>query len=203
MSQKGIENNQGESFLPTAKLNFIIGLCAMAISIASFYATYLQARSAELQVKAMTYPLIQFGSSNYDTNNKERIISLTLHNNGVGPALIKKISYMYEGESYSHVYAFLAACCDAEHKLFNEVTQNQQSIFDAQIITSKDRGVIVPVNERVNVLSILRHESNQPLWDRLNEERRKLSIRTCYCSLIDDCYTSSRVDDIEPVSRCD
>ena len=44
--------------ISSQRLNLILALCAILISAASFYATYLQADSAEKQVKAMTLPLI-------------------------------------------------------------------------------------------------------------------------------------------------
>ncbi|MFC1690280.1 hypothetical protein ACFL07_11610 [Pseudomonadota bacterium] len=54
------------------RLNFIIAVCAILISGASFYATFLQANSAEQQVKAMTWPLIEFTHSNFDVETGEK-----------------------------------------------------------------------------------------------------------------------------------
>ena len=48
------------------KLNLTLALCAVLISLASFYATYIQASAAEQQVKAMTLPLLQYATSNVE-----------------------------------------------------------------------------------------------------------------------------------------
>jgi len=66
------------------RLNFILVLCAILISAASFYAIYLQANSAEKQVKVMTLPLLQFEHGNYDKEKVLRAIYFYIKNAGVG-----------------------------------------------------------------------------------------------------------------------
>ena len=74
------------------QLNFILAVCAILISAASFYAVYLQANSAERQVNAMTLPLIQFSHGDYDTERDTRSIYFSLENAGVGPAIINSVT---------------------------------------------------------------------------------------------------------------
>jgi len=80
------------------KLNFVLAFCAVLISAASFYATYLQAEAADKQVKAMTLPLLQYGTGNYKEEDREDIIYFTINNAGVVPALIKRLRFKYKGE---------------------------------------------------------------------------------------------------------
>ncbi len=193
---------EDHQFSPSRKLNFLIGICAMLISMASLYATYLQAESAEQQVKAMTYPLVQFASSNYDTNVKERAISLALVNNGVGPAIIKSTQYHYQDKVFRNIHEFMKACCQSEMDILKDSASQGLSAIDAQIVTSTDRGIIVPANESVQVLYLLFHSSNKNLWEKLNHERRSLSVSVCYCSLLDQCYRTEPGQRINEVDHC-
>lgn len=191
------------SAIPSAvRLNFVIGLCAIAISVASFYATYLQAQSAEQQVKAMTYPLIQFYTSNYDVQTKERALYFTLKNSGVGPAIIKNVAYSYNGDTVEDgVFGLLKACCEADMAEFRKASQNRES-NEGQLVTSAEANIILPANEVINPLYLLHHPVNAPLWDRLNVERRKMSVTICYCSLLDQCYRAVSATQVEEVPSC-
>ncbi|MCW8999769.1 MAG: hypothetical protein OQK04_13760, partial [Kangiellaceae bacterium] len=130
------QDTYNNEFSPSSKLNFVIGICAMLISIASFYATYLQANSAEQQVKAMTYPLIQYRTGNYSVDLDESAISLSISNAGVGPATIKTVKYKYQDKYYSNLYQFLAACCDPEYSEFVSPTHKSRSNIESQFLTS-------------------------------------------------------------------
>ncbi len=94
-------------------LNLIIAICAILISGASFYATYLQAQSAERQVQAMTLPVIQFDHGNYDSDLDLGAISFTLKNAGVGPAIVDGIDLVYKEQRFDGVNAFFRACCES------------------------------------------------------------------------------------------
>ncbi|TQV77317.1 hypothetical protein FLL45_05060 [Aliikangiella marina] len=194
--------HENEGFTPSKKLNFIIGICAILISLASFYATYLQAKSAEQQVKAMTYPLIQTVTNNYDLEKQESAISLVLINSGVGPAIIKNVIYQYEGQEYNTVFDYLKACCNEEYQNFKSAQSSDSATVRAQIITSRDREIILAANDSTQTLYLLKHETNKELWNKLNSERRKLNMSVCYCSLLENCYQSISVGMTQEVKSC-
>ena len=64
------------------KFNFemLIAACAVLISIASFYATFLQANAAEKQVTAMTLPLMNFLTGNVHPDGTHPQITYVLAN---------------------------------------------------------------------------------------------------------------------------
>jgi len=37
-------------------------------------------------------------------------------------------------------------------------------------------------------MRLAKTDQNTDLWDRLNDERWKVVVRTCYCSIFDDCW---------------
>ncbi|MDT8429359.1 MAG: hypothetical protein RQ757_11390 [Pseudomonadales bacterium] len=99
-------NNSKNPILTSERLNLVIAICAILISAASFYATFLQADSAEKQVRAMTLPLLQFDHGNYNSNLNQRIIHFTLSNAGVGPAIIHSIQLAYRDDHHASLTTF-------------------------------------------------------------------------------------------------
>ena len=197
---KNASNSQVNPFSST--LNFIIAVSAMFVSVASFYATYLQANAADQQVKAMTYPLIQFSSGNYNRELKTSVIQLNLVNSGVGPAIIKHVGFNYLGKQYKNAYAFLKACCEDEYKSFQASEENNTSQLEYQIITSPTSNVILPINDKITMLSLERFEVNKGLWDSLDKARFELIVSACYCSLLDICYETEEVGVVVEVESC-
>lgn len=184
------------------KINFILAICAMLISIASFYVTYIQAVSSEQQVKAMTYPLVQFVTGNFNIETKERQLYVSLKNSGVGPALIKKVDYVYKGKSYPNIAKFYKACCGEEYQQFSSPESQEISNINTQIISSSDRGIVLAASDEVKIFQLLRHESNKLFWEKLNKERHKLDVQICYCSLLENCYVGDGRDVVKEVNSC-
>ena len=185
------------------KLNFILAISAMLISIASFYATYIQAVSAEQQVKAMTYPLIQFTHGNYDTSAKDQKLNLTLINSGVGPAIIKKVTFRYKEQDYGSLSAFLKACCSEELKLFSIERDKPDTSSDSHMITSKETGIILAAGEDTQLMQLFRRAPNAKLWNAINKARFEVEFSTCYCSLLDNCYISKNAGNVTEVDSCE
>ncbi len=189
-----------DKFSPSRKLNFIIALCAILISAASFVATYLQARAADQQVMAMTYPMIQYSTGNWNIESRESVITFKLRNNGVGPAIIREVKFDYDGKTLDSLHEFLLACCKAEYEALNA---NKADIpVSAAIVTSQTSNIVLPVNEEKLMMSLAKHPSNQALWDKLNQERFQLQLSICYCSLLDNCYWTEGRGTVRPVSQC-
>lgn len=182
------------------RLNFIIAMCAILISAASFYATYLQADAAEKQVKAMTMPLIQYGHGNV-LNDSERAVNFSLKNAGVGPALIKQVSFQHEGQSYDTLFKVLDHCCQTEVQSFLQATEQLDSELP-QFITSPVLNTIIPGQDSLMFMRLNWHPGNDPLWQRINALRFQIKFKACYCSLLDECYQTDEQAQIKPVPQC-
>ncbi len=190
-----------DSGFSSQKLNLTIALCAVLISIASFYATYLQASAAEQQVKAMTLPLMQSYTGNFDDETKEKTISFTIENAGVGPALIKSISYNYQGVEYSSRGSFIKACCDKEREEYHNTFSTSNEMRYGSI-TSNVLNTIIPAQTKVKHFRLFKGSTNNEYWDKLNDERFKMKVKICYCSLLDECYVTEKNGVVEPVDAC-
>ena len=62
---------------------------------------------------------------------------------------------------------------------------------------------VLGVDEWVNFLLLPRQGTSEQLWQTLNRERRKIELRACYCSVLDDCWLfDSAAEDPQPVRTC-
>jgi hypothetical protein len=187
------------------KLNLTLALCAVLISIASFYATYLQASAADKQVKAMTLPLLQYGTGNVDDESHKPVINFSITNGGVGPALIKQVRFKYNNQTSANIYDFINYCCSKEYKEYTEFTSDRLTIsglVQGSLITSSLKNVILPAQDKLEFFKLYKGELSADLWDKLNVERRNLSVELCYCSLLDECYVTEKRGVVESVASC-
>jgi len=183
------------------KLNLTLALCAILISIASFYATYIQASAAEQQVKAMTLPLLQYATGNVDSETKESVLGFTISNNGVGPAILKSSKFHYKKQEYQQFSHFLKACCESEYKAFIK-HKPQSHLKLGSEITSSIHNRILPAQEEIVFYQLYNGEFSSELWKKLNDERFHLSMEMCYCSLLDECYITLSRGVVVPVDSC-
>lgn len=196
-------------------LNFILAVCAILISAASFYATYLQADSAERQVKAMTLPLIQFAHGNYNDITDAKEISFELKNAGVGPAIIKSVSFRYNGKNYAGLDQFMQACCREALESFRQIYSRLED--PSPVISDKDEevepdigswvsqpleNVILPGQSIYEFQKIAYGESTREIWDQLNTERWKLGFNICFCSMLDECFVTEKNGVVSAVKAC-
>ncbi|WP_226648811.1 hypothetical protein [Microbulbifer variabilis] len=191
--------------LDQEKLNLIIALCAMMVSIASFYATYLQAEAANKQVKIMTMPVIQFSQSNYDLEDDKPSIYFELHNVGSSPALLKDFSINYERTTYHTAREFLNACCQQEYQEFmNKLTnvEDASSLDKGNILTSTLSNSLIPANSKRRIFALFYGERSYNLWKKLDEERGKISVAFCFCSPLGGCYHSNNEGASMEIEAC-
>lgn len=203
MSADSTKKSKGIS---SDRLNFIVAVCAILISGASFYATYLQAESAEKQVKAMTMPLIQFSHGNYDIEKDLKAISFAIKNAGIGPAIIKDFSFIYKNEQYKSSNQFFNACCEKEFNSFLSTISSDTSAInlkeDGGSSSSPLLDIIVPGQSSYSFRTIYYGSSTHDFWKKLNNERFDLKLRICYCSLLDECFISEKSGIVEQVDMC-
>ena len=196
------KNTKDQQGFTSQKLNFILALCAMLISAASFYATYLQASAAEKQVKAMTLPLLQFGTGNASDDSKESVLTFSISNNGVGPALIKSMRFSYLNQKYQNFNHFLQACCNEELITYKKTIEQGITRGEGLLATRSVENTILPSQESNAFYQLYLGEKSKDFWRKLNNERFKLDVEICYCSLLDECYITEENGVVEPVVTC-
>ena len=160
-------------FLPIFILSHaLITIPTFIISIALAYATFVQADATRKIQMSETWPYVSYGTSNTRSDGTQEI-TMILQNNGVGPAQLEQMEFLYDGKPMANPREFLNLCCG----------WNSKFTFMSEPVT----GVLRPGQE-TNFIRLTRTEQNAAIWDKLNTERWKVVVRSCYCSIFDDCW---------------
>ena len=179
-------------YLPyMAIAHVLIGAPTLLLSLVLAYATFVQADATQKMQQGGALPFISYGTSNADVQTGVPEITLDLANNGVGPALLGPLEIRYEGQPVRNARDLLVRCCGL-------VPGAGQTYSIAP-----GSGIAVRPGERTTILRIARTPNNEEVWNRLDDERWKLRVRSCYCSIFEDCWiidgSQSRP---QPVQSC-
>lgn len=202
-------------FLNRERLNLVIALSAIMISLASFYATYLQAKAADIQAKVanqqlkiMTMPVVRFSHTNYDREEKNDSVTFFLQNAGSGPGILKSIEYHYRSKNYTNHTDLLQACCKEEFritqkKIARAESNSSYSFSRNGVIWSGDPGeFIIPAQDKYTLFSVSRGDTTTELWKKINEERWNVTVSACFCSPLGNCYQSNSKKMSDEVDYC-
>ncbi len=190
-----------KKWLDKDNVNLMVAVCAVLISAASFYATYIQSVAAERQVKAETWPYLQIRSGNYDLEAQERNLYLKIENAGVGPAHLKSFQLYYKDTAVGSINRVLPLCCFAEGETARDENGDLRPEFN-NIITGNPAPSIVAAGDEILVYSMIRDEVNADLWEKLNIGRQQLRAEGCYCSLLDECFQTDFQSEPIPIDFC-
>lgn len=156
--------------------HLLVGVPALVISLVVAYGTFVQAQATQRMLQASTWPFLAYDTSNYDPSGKRRI-RLILTNNGVGPALLGPIELRYQGRVMHTPQEFLSACC------------GYKSGESIQLSTAPATNVALRPGDQITFFDMPENTLNARMMARLESERWKLQVRSCYCSIFEDCWT--------------
>ena len=160
-------------YLPALVISHIfVTVPTFVISLALAYATFVQADATRKIQMSETWPYVSYGTSNALPDGTKEI-SLVLQNNGVGPAQLEAMEFLYKGKPMANPREFLRQCCAGEQKF---------SFMSAPVT-----GVLRP-GEKTEFIRLARTADNTAIWDKLDTERWSVVVRSCYCSIFDDCW---------------
>lgn len=187
------------------KLNLLIAVCAILISAASFYATYLQADAAEKQVRAATWPMLEYGHGNAEEDSFKPLVYLEVINGGVGPAHIQTFTYHWKGKAYTHIGQLLKDCCSEAGKEIKKLKSefpelNSQLITDG--ISINPHGRVLSSGKKIKIFQLPENKITSPVWNMLNQVRWEITAKACYCSVLEDCYKTDFETPPTQVSSC-
>ena len=142
-------------------------------------------------VQASTWPYLTVSYSNGDPQGRQ-LYRLELHNNGVGPAKVKSLSFWYDGRR------------QADALMLNHAVTSAAGVTPAGVASS-DTGGVVPARETVELLQALPSMASPQTIAALNHARDRIVVRVCYCSIFEDCWTTGFAGDRpepRPVKVC-
>ena len=146
----------------------LVGLCALCVSA---YTAHVQRQ----QVRAAVWPILEFDSSNAPD------IHFTLANKGVGPAIIRHVIVMVDGQPVRNWKEALERILGPGEHLGSESDMSGHVFGAGESMT-----VFTPRDPENNPLN---YDKSNPLWVKLNKDRGRVTVEICYCSTLGECWT--------------
>jgi hypothetical protein len=144
----------------------LVGFCALCVS---GYTAYMQRQ----QVRAAVWPILQFDHSNGP-------IRFTLANKGVGPAIIKHVVVKVDDEPVKNWAEVLQKILGPGYHPGAEADMRGR-VFAA----GESLDVFTPHDDGQNPVAF---DRSNPLWQKLNTGRERVTVEICYCSTLGECW---------------
>jgi archaellum component FlaF (FlaF/FlaG flagellin family) len=104
----------------------------------------------------------------------------TARNEGVGPAEIRTLEMLYDGEPVRDSRELLRKCCGTESREYRwDQLQNR-------MLLPRDRLAMLSIDSRPAMKSAV-----PALYSAITQDR--IEVRACYCSVFDECWLASSV----------
>ena len=166
-----------------SKLDLVIALSAIFISTVSLAVAVEHGRAERDLVAANSWPFLRETLSN-DYNGRRDVV-VGLSNGGVGPAKLHSLEVSYEGKPGSSALDLLRRCCG----LGSSLSDIHRDLPIGLVRSSADETVLRP-GEEDQVIVVHRNSIAPEVPDRLAASLLKVGFRACYCSVLDECWTS-------------
>jgi len=167
-----------------AQLGSII---AVVLSVIALGLNLYQTRLLQVQARASVWPHLAIGFS-YHTLEEKPGFTVTVDNNGVGPAIVKSVRVTFDGQP-------LRTWPELFGKLLEHGTVSSAIVGIA--------GEVIPAstNRETRIQAIFVGEPDYAR--KLFEARDRLKIDICYCSVYDDCWVAHWLTrDVDSVGSC-
>jgi hypothetical protein len=145
-------------------------------------------------VRASSTPVLEFSSGNL-TDEGARSINLSVSNVGNGFARI--------------VWFELSVKDGPPVKSMRDlIVSLEPGEGEPEVVTRSIAPRLFPAGREDEIAKWPRPGPQDPLgqrrWDRLNQERFRLKVRACFCSVLQECWLSNLNGDVpQPVPQCD
>jgi hypothetical protein len=160
------------------RTDLVIAACALVISMAATAASWWQSRVVADQLSAQVWPYLSI-STTYDPD----AVSVSVDNNGLGPAIIRSTVLSIDGKPVS----------DPQRALASLIRGHKKAHINAQM-SDLGPGDVIRASGSVRLFR-LGATWVVPLFAR-NASRLNLSV--CYCSLLGNCWMTSTSQDGDP-----
>ena len=204
--------------------DLILPVCALFVSVVSLAVAALHGRALEQMaeanaklVQANSWPFLQFVTTNHDEDG-DLIITLGVHNAGVGPAKIESFEVLWQGQPVRNNVELLQRCCGLDPaRLMTDKAVSAKGASERAVATARnasrssiandfmaasEKGVM-EAHQQSNFLVLPLTPRTAAVWDRLNTARFQVQTRACYCSVFDECWVSDlRTLDADDVKSC-
>ena len=145
----------------------LVGFCALCVS---GYTAYMQRQ----QVRGAVWPILEFDHSNGP-------IRFTLANKGVGPAIIKHVVVKVDDQPAKNWAEVLDKIIGPGYH------PGEESDMSGRVFAAGEtRNVFTPFDDAQHPVAF---DKSNPLWEKWNTARFRVTAEICYCSTLDECWT--------------
>ena len=178
-------------------VDMAIAFSAITISVISLFVAVEHGKTEEKLVAANSWPFLVSRSSENGLVVGSRVLDLRLQNSGVGPARVQSVKMMLDGRPVHDHSELMARCCGLAPMSLEEQVR-------LGLITQNEPVGVIPARDGVDVLGWRERPGNEAIWSKLNIARHRLRFAACYCSVLDECWTSDLTATAHPhrVDQC-
>lgn len=173
------------------RLDFVIALCALLISTVAAAATVYQTHVIARQFSATVWPYVSF-----DETNSPDSVEMDLRNDGLGPAIIRRVGITFDGKPQASIEALLATI--GQHQPQAQISARRAMRAGERLkitISTPTAGLVIPANTQHVVILV----DGAVLVRYFKPEITHVGLSLCYCSLTGNCWTQSfQSRDTEP-----
>jgi hypothetical protein len=171
--------------------------CALIVSVTSLFVAFRHGRSMERMadanarlVQANSWPLLQRYQSDVNAQG-ERVFTLDIVNNGVGPAKVESLEVSWKGQPVGNPHELITLCC----------RRSEDPGRDASIESSGLMGTVLRAGEVRPIVEFPEDAQHEGI--RLRISLNDIVWKACYCSVFDECWVSNlRTLRPESVQQC-
>lgn len=186
-----------EAVMPISVLLLSIG--SLAVALHTGQAMDRLVAHNERLVKAQSTPIVMFENSNFDVKRQQASLLFSVRNVGTGPARLHWLRIDHQGKRFEDPGAWLFGLASTEEK---------HALRTATVVTGGLDGGVIPAREEKLALQWEMPQEQDTLlraiWERANQQRRRISGEYCYCSVFDECWRQTLGSSLaRPVARCE
>jgi hypothetical protein len=133
-------------------------------------------------VAASSWPFLQYSTGNLGDDGRP-LIRRSVSNAGVGPARVETLEVFWHGAPVAPPQALLAACCGLT------AGSGRAASFSYALLAGRS----VRAGEAVTLLEVRAGADASDFRQRLDRERLHVKFRACFCSVFDECRSSTLV----------
>jgi len=170
------------------RFDLIMAICAIFISAVSLVVAIEHGRTERDLVAASSWPFLRADITNAAGSGND--IAFGVSNGGVGPAKIQSFEVRLDGRPVGSPGELLTLCCG----LPRDPAGIKRMLPHGAANMSKIDGTVLRPGEVNDVLTITHAKADPVLSAKLNDALPRLTFSVCYCSVLDQCWTSALVD---------
>lgn len=175
--------------------DLIISVSAIVLSVVSLFVAIQNAWTQREMVSASTWPFVtgwvKIGG------NAQGVLQFGLGNSGVGPAKVHSFEVIYKGQSMRSARELMRRCCGlpADPKAVDAALSPRTS-------STMVNEIVLRSGEDQTAFAYLPDPANPALAQRFTQALRELQFRSCYCSVLDECWETNNTMTPTRVKSC-